>query len=155
MTLAKAFLGKNETDHTGLLTEIINNYAGTAGIDDPSKTAWCAAFTGSILNMNGYEHKGNASARSFANQGVEVAADDYQIGDVVVMWRDPKGKYDDMTLARERSDNAGTGHVGFYAGTDENGNILVLGGNQGSKGGGGVTEAAFSPDRILGVRRFS
>ncbi len=157
MTLAKAFLGKNETDHTGLLTEIINNYAGTAKIDNPYKTAWCAGFTASVLGMNGYEHAGTASARSFANDknSVPVAADDYQIGDVVVMWRDPKGKYDDMTSARERSDKANTGHVGFYAGTDENGNIIVLGGNQGSKGGGGVTEATFDPNRILAVRRYS
>ncbi len=155
MVMANAFLGKNETEHTELLTQIITNYAGTATIDNPSKTAWCAAFTGSILNMNGYEHQGTASARSFATQGTEVAAGDYQVGDVVVMWRDPKGNYTDNVAARKRSDNANTGHVGFYAGTDDDGNILVLGGNQGTTGGGAVTEASFSPDRVLGVRRFS
>ena len=155
MVMANAFLGKNETEHTELLTQIITNYAGTATIDNPSKTAWCAAFTGSILNMNGYEHQGTASARSFATQGTEVAAGDYQVGDVVVMWRDPKGNYTDNVAARKRSDNANTGHVGFYAGTDDDGNILVLGGNQGTTGGGAVTEASFSADRVLGVRRFS
>jgi len=155
MVMANAFLGKNETEHTELLTQIITNYAGTATIDNPSKTAWCAAFTGSILNMNGYEHQGTSSARSFATQGAEVAAGDYQVGDVVVMWRDPKGNYTDNVAARKRSDNANTGHVGFYAGTDDDGNILVLGGNQGTAGGGAVTEASFSPDRVLGVRRFS
>ena len=155
MTMANAFLGKNETKHTELLTQIITNYAGTAKIDDPSKTAWCAAFTGSILNMNGYDHEGTASARSFAEQGTEVESEDYQVGDVVVLWRDPKENYNDSAAARTRSDNSNTGHVGFYAGTDADGNILVLGGNQGAEGGGGVTQASFASDRILSVRRFS
>jgi len=56
------------------------------------------------------------------------------IGCVVVFWR---GKRDGWHS-----------HVGFYAGCAKNGDILVLGGNQGD----GVSIRPYPADRLLGYR---
>jgi len=42
----------------------------------------------------------------------------------------------------------GGGHVGFVVGEDQNGNLMVLGGNQGNR----VSIVAFPRDRVVGYR---
>ena len=48
----------------------------------------------------------------------------------------------------KRGDNPTQGHVGFVAGWDAGGRLLLLGGNQGNE----VNISAFGPDRLLGYR---
>ena len=63
------------------------------------------------------------------------AVDDPQEGDVVVLWRESRDSW--------------KGHVGFFSGYDDNGDIKVLGGNQGDS----VSIKSYSKNRLLGFRR--
>jgi hypothetical protein len=80
----------------------------------------------------GIKGTGSNSARSFLGFG--SATNDPQKGDIVVL----------------RSGAAPSGaHVGFFAG-QQNGRVLVTGGNQ---GGGRVTTSSFAQSSVLGFRR--
>ena len=130
LDLAAQQIGLNEGDKKAALTEYLRN--GGQNLD-PATTAWCAAFVDSTLKQSGMQGTGKLNARSYLDWGQEV--NQPQAGDVAVFSRgDPNGWQ---------------GHVGFFKGYDENGNILVLGGNQGDA----VSVAAYSPDRLLGFRR--
>jgi len=106
---------------------------GLSGVKD-DETPWCAAFVGAMLENVGLMSTKSGWARSYLEWGVPLAFP--IIGCVVVFSR--KG---------------GGGHVGFVIGKDEDGNLLVLGGNQGDS----VSIKAFRmppyPDsRVLGYR---
>lgn len=107
---------------------------GHGWVED-DETPWCASFAGAVLAQVGLPHTGKLNARSYLNWGEEVALEYAKPGDVVVFWRG--------------SPDSWKGHVGFYAGRDGNGNIQVLGGNQGNK----VSKAPYPESRLLGVRR--
>lgn len=128
--LAGRQLGLNERDQKAALAD----YLTTGGANlDPATTAWCAAFVNATLAQTGMQGTGSNMARSFLDWGQPV--EQPQVGDLAVFSRgDPNGPY---------------GHVGFFQGYDENGNILVLGGNQGDA----VSVAPYSADRLLGFRR--
>ena len=130
MRLAGAQMGLNERDQNAALSE----YMANGGVNlDPAVTAWCAAFVNASLAQAGQEGTGSNMARSFMEWGQPV--DTPQPGDVAVFSRgDPNGPY---------------GHVGFFQGYDDNGNIRVLGGNQGDS----VSVASYGADRLLGFRR--
>lgn len=128
--VAQNTLGMNETEQREALAEFFKN----GGINlDPSTQAWCAAWANGALAGLGIQGTGSAMARSFLEWGMEVS--DPQMGDVVVLSRgDPNGW---------------EGHVGFFMGYDDKGNILVLGGNQSDA----VNVQAYSANRLLGFRR--
>lgn len=130
MAIASSTMGMNENAQRAALSSFLS--AGGVGID-PAETAWCAAFINSVLAQSGFDGTGQLNARSFENWGtaVETPAE----GDVVVFWRE--------------SPESGKGHVGFFKGYDENGNILVLGGNQDDS----VSVTSYSSSRLLGFRR--
>jgi len=113
--------------------ELIRKYLKDGGVGlNPAEKAWCAAAVNSSLAQSGYKGTGSDMARSFLNWG--EATDAPKVGDLAVFSRgDPKGPY---------------GHVGYFQGYDEKGNIKVLGGNQ----GGGVNVSSFPKDRLLGFR---
>ena len=123
-----SMIGKNEADAA------INDYLTTGGQNiDPQTTAWCAAAVNTALGQSGIQGTGKLNARSFMDWGQPV--NQPQRGDVAVFSRgDPNGWQ---------------GHVGFFDGYDANGNIRVLGGNQGDA----VSIASYSPDSLLGFRR--
>jgi len=132
---AKAYLGQTETDNHKVLTDFIKE--AVPSFNDVRKTAWCAGFVNAVLNQTGDEGTsktdGALSARSFLNWGKSVS--EPQEGDVVVLWRESKSSW--------------KGHVGFFAGFDDNGDILVLGGNQNNS----VSIKSYDKDRLLGYRR--
>lgn len=99
------------------------------GIKD-DETAWCAGFVGAMLVRAGLKIPTNVpeGARSYLTWGKKL--DKPANGCIVVFTRD------------------GGGHVGFVVGKDENGNLLVLGGNQGDA----VNVKAFSTSRVTGYR---
>lgn len=130
MRIAGQQMGLNENAQNAALRE----YMANGGVNlDPAVTAWCAAFVNASLNQAGLEGTGSNMARSFENWGVGV--DDPQVGDLAVFWRE--------------SPESGLGHVGFFQGYDESGNILVLGGNQSD----GVNVSPYSANQLLGFRR--
>jgi len=98
---------------------------------NPAITPWCAGFVGSVLNASGIKGTGSLSARSYLGFGQPTNKP--TMGDIVVL---------------SRGNDPTKGHVGFYAGTDENGNIKVLGGNHNNAVGIGN----YSPQQVLGYR---
>ena len=93
------------------------------------ETPWCAGFVGGVLESVGIRSSRSAAARSYLNWGRALPAP--RLGCVVVFERGPVN-----------------GHVGFVAGADRAGNLLVLGGNQGDA----VSIKPFSRGRVLGLR---
>lgn len=98
------------------------------GIKD-DETPWCAAFVGGCLEAAGIESSRHEAARSYLSWGQPLV--EPVLGAVVVFSRD-----------------GGGGHVGFVAGRDEQGRLLVLGGNQGDA----VNIRPFDSVRVIGYR---
>lgn len=125
--VARQYTGLNEYQDTAELKRLI-------GFDPRGKeNAWCAGFVNAVLKKSGIQGTGQLNARSFLEWGRAVT--DPQDGDVVVLWRGSKSSWQ--------------GHVGFYKGTDKDGNILILGGNQGNE----VSIESFPRSRVLAFRR--
>lgn len=128
---AESYLGQTEEANHTTLTKFIQ--AVNPSMDDVRDTAWCAGFVNAVLNEAGQETTRSLKARDFMNWG--EAVDDPQEGDVVVLWRESRDSW--------------KGHVGFFSGYDDNGDIKVLGGNQGDS----VSIKSYSKNRLLGFRR--
>lgn len=113
------------------------------GYNTPDETPWCSALLHGICWPLGLVCSGSASARSWLRVGREVEREDATIGhDVVVLKRGAGYQPGPEILAAP-------GHVGFFAGWEGDG-VLILGGNQSNS----VSIARFSADRILGIRRL-
>jgi uncharacterized protein (TIGR02594 family) len=133
LTKARSYLGLKEypgakTNPTigGWLTRLKARWR-----DD--ETSWCGVFVAENFVEAGIDPvKGFAGARSWLNFGIKLASP--TVGCVVVFWRG--------------SISGWQGHVGFVVGKDMNGNLMVLGGNQGDM----VSIKPFGRDRVLGYR---
>jgi uncharacterized protein (TIGR02594 family) len=126
--LAGRQLGLDETEQNAALREFMAN----GGVNlDPATTAWCAAFVNASLQQAGLQGTNSLAARSFENWG--VGTESPRPGDIAVF---------------RRGDEEWMGHVGFFHGFDENGNVLVLGGNQGDS----VSVKPYSRNALLGFR---
>ncbi len=97
------------------------------GIKDDD-TPWCAAFVGAMLEHAGIQSTRYESAKSYLNWGTKL--DNPCLGCIVVFDRD------------------GGGHVGFVVGESANGDLLVLGGNQGDC----VSVKAFKRNKAIAYR---
>ena len=91
-------------------------YSAATGYSGGSYTAWCAVFVGATLKRSGNKYIKSAMARAYESYGIEVAWDDVQAGDIVVMFRNKI--------------TSGSGHVGFATGKKTATTIDILGGNQ-------------------------
>lgn len=96
------------------------------------ETPWCAAFVGGVLESCGVRSSRSAAARSYSSWGVALARP--APGAIIVFWRG--------------APSSANGHVGFLAGEDARGNLLVLGGNQGDQ----VSIRPFDRARLIGCR---
>lgn len=131
MRLASLNLGKNEHTDRKSLSEFFA--VGGAASLDPEKTAWCAAFVNAVLGSNGFKGTGSNAASSFQDIGKAVSTP--QPGDIVLI----------------KGGDSGINHVGFFKGTNANGSVDVLGGNQGANGE--VNVSTFKASAIAGYRR--
>ena len=134
---AHAYLGLEEwpgARHNPAIVEFAKT-VGHGWVQD-DETPWCASFVGAVLSQLGLPHTGRLNARSYLDWGDEVPLERAHRGDIVVFWRGSRDGW--------------KGHVGFYEGVDRQGNILVLGGNQGNR----VSIAPYSRERLLSVRRL-
>ena len=95
------------------------------------ETPWCAGFVGAMIEDCGIKSTRSGMARSYDKWGQPCGAIP---GAIVTFWRGSK--------------SGGSGHVGFVVGKDQNGNIMVLGGNQSDA----VNIKPFSTDRVIGYR---
>jgi uncharacterized protein (TIGR02594 family) len=132
LTFASTMVGKAERPDNATIKEFLKN--GGENLD-PATTAWCAAFVNSSLEQAGHESTGALNARSYESWGTKV--DKPTKGDIAVFSRG--------------NPNGWQGHVGFFQGFDEKGNIKVLGGNQGRDGA--VTITTLPKSRLLSFRR--
>jgi uncharacterized protein (TIGR02594 family) len=132
--IAMAELGQQEIPGAEHNPRIVEYHQATGLRAQDDETPWCGAFVAWCLGAAGIRYKkaSAASARSWLNWGRELKRP--TIGCVVVFWR---GRRDGWQ-----------GHVGFYAGRDAQGRILVLGGNQGNA----VSVRPYSADQLLGYR---
>ena len=93
------------------------------------ETPWCGVFVAACMDRAGYSLPKNwMRAKDWLNWGDPLGGPVY--GCVVVFGR------------------PGGGHVGFAVGEDENGRLLVLGGNQGDA----VKISPFDYSRVIGYR---
>lgn len=129
LTEAEKHIGLTEIPGARHNSEILQMWKDIkrGGIKD-DETAWCAAFTGAMLERVGIRSSRFESAKSYLNWGVKLEAP--VAGCIAVFTR------------------TGGGHVGFVVGKDIKGNLLVLGGNQSNA----VNVRAFTPDRVSGYR---
>jgi uncharacterized protein (TIGR02594 family) len=137
--LAKAELGTREISGAQDNPEIVQWFAdvGHQWVRD-DETAWCAAFTGAMLEAAGIRSTRALNARSYMEWGEPTA--DPQEGDVVVFWRVSRSDW--------------RGHVGFFVRKDRN-RVWVLGGNQSNS----VSEKDYPIDGttygVLGYRTMT
>lgn len=132
--IATAELGEQEIRGKEDNPRIVAYQQATGLKAEDDETPWCGAFVAWCLRESGihYNKERAASARSWLSFGRKLK--NPTIGCIVVFWR---GK-----------PNGWQGHVGFYAGRDSQGRILVLGGNQDDE----VSIKPHSADRLLGYR---
>lgn len=123
------FIGLQEIKGSKHNPEIVQMWKDIkrGGIKD-DETPWCAAFVGAMLERVGIKSSRFESAASYLQWGNKIDKPVY--GCIAVFSR------------------VGGGHVGFVVGQTENGNLLILGGNQSD----GVNIKAFSRDRVTGYR---
>lgn len=126
---ARKHLGLSEVKGAAHNAEILKMWRDIkrGGIKD-DETPWCAAFLGAMLERVGIRSTRFESAKSYLQWGVTLT--NPVVGCVVIFSRD------------------GGGHVGFFLGYDEKGNLMILGGNQSD----GVTIRAFPVERATGYR---
>lgn len=129
VNIAKEFIGLKEIKGEKDAPEIVKMWADikNSGIKD-DETPWCAAFVGACLENAGIKSTRSGGSKSYLTWGDKL--DEPIYGCIVVFSRN------------------GGGHVGFVVGKDQNGNIMVLGGNQSDA----VNIKPFKKDRVVGYR---
>ena len=129
LAIARPLVGLEEIPGPQHAPEILGMWRAIkrSGIQS-DEVPWCAAFVGACLERAGIRSSRFESAASYLTWGVRLS--DPVHGCVVVFSRD------------------GGGHVGFVVGQDEQGRLLVLGGNQGDR----VSVKAFDRARVTGYR---
>lgn len=97
-----------------------------------SVVPWCAIFVNAALEASGVKGSRSGMARSYERSADFVKLKGPALGAVVTKWR--------------TSPKSGLGHVGFYAGHDTRGRVVLVGGNQSDA----VSKASFDPGQITG-----
>lgn len=96
---------------------------------------WCSAFMNYVCWLMRLPRSKSLAARSWLDIGRPISLED------------AKAEYDVVIL--NRPPNPESGHVGFFAGWEDD-QIYLLGGNQGDT----VKVSAFDSSRVIGVRRL-
>jgi uncharacterized protein (TIGR02594 family) len=136
LVTARTYVGLAEIPGKGTNPTIAGWLAKLKAPWRDDETAWCGTFVAACFDAVGIiPVKGWAGARNWLTFGASIPAP--CVGCVVVFWRGSKTGW--------------SGHVGFVVGKDAQGNLMVLGGNQGNM----VSIKPFNRDRVLGYRWFN
>jgi len=130
LTVARNYIGVREikgSQHNPKILEFWKK-AKLGGIKN-DEIPWCAGFVSGVLEESGIRSARADNARAYLSWGGKLESP--VLGCVVVFERGASG-----------------GHVGFLAGQDAGGNLMVLGGNQGDM----VKISPFSTARVIGYR---
>ncbi len=126
---ARHYIGEKEVKgakHNPLILQMWKDIK-RGGIKD-DETPWCAAFVGAVLERVGIKSTRFESAKSYLDWGYGLK--EPAMGCIAVFTRE------------------GGGHVGFVVGKVQNGDLMVLGGNQSDA----VNIRAFQRYRVTGYR---
>ncbi|MDX9882842.1 MAG: TIGR02594 family protein [Prolixibacteraceae bacterium] len=126
MTAAEGQLGVTEIAGSKHNPSVIDYHATTGGFKD-DETPWCSSFVNWSIKQAGI--KGTNSARALSWNGWGQSLDNPAYGSIAII-----------------DYGGGKGHVGFVAGVNSSGSIILLGGNQSNM----VRYSAFSPSSISG-----
>ncbi|GHT17571.1 hypothetical protein FACS189429_1920 [Bacteroidia bacterium] len=124
MSIAKGELGVSEWD-PGDNPAIVSYHATTGGFKN-DETHWCSSFANWTFEQAGIEGTGSAKALSWATWGQTLS----------------KPAYGSLAIIDY---GGGKGHVGFVAGVNSKGKIILLGGNQSDM----VKYSAFTANSIF------
>jgi len=111
MPIARGELGIHEGVNSERITEYFEDATDLG--PQPDSVPWCSAFVNFCVQKSGQRGTRSARARSWENWGED--AGDFVPGCIVVL---PRGG------------DPSQGHVGFFAGFEDQGNVRLLGGNQ-------------------------
>lgn len=129
ITEAKKHLGLSEIAGPKHNPTIVNWLIKLGAWWRDDETPWCGVFVAAVFKECGIENpKAFYRAKAWADWGAPLTVP--ILGCVVVLGRD------------------GGGHVGFVVGKTPDGQLLILGGNQGNK----VSVRAFDTSRVLAYR---
>jgi uncharacterized protein (TIGR02594 family) len=142
--VAQKFIGLKEVSGTAANPFIL----GMLQLDEPwpedDSVSWCSAFVNFIVWVfPGVVRSKSLRARSWLTVGTPVLLADAKVGWDVVVFNRENASGDPAVIDAP-------GHVGFYAGRDDLGHVIVLGGNQADT----VCLAPFQSSAVLGVRRL-
>lgn len=140
--LAERFVGLAEVAGATSNPQVLAMLRLDAGWVESDETPWCSAFVNYVAWLLRLPRSGSLAARSWLKIGIPVPISEAVAGSDVVVLKRPGGPGADVVAA--------PGHVGFYAGAEDDDSFWLLGGNQGDK----VSVALFDLDRVLGVRRL-
>lgn len=131
------YLGESEVKGPHHNPHIIEWWKDIGAPIKDDETPWCGAFVGGNLSEVGIKPpQGGAMARNYLRMPVTLDKPAY--GAVVVFWRGDR--------------DGASGHVGFVVGRDKNGNLMVLGGNQGDTVSIKPFAMSGPNSRVLGYR---
>lgn len=142
LAIARGELGTNEIRGGRDSARVLEYHQATSLRARNDETAWCSSFVNWTMGQAGVRGTNSAAARSWLNWGNAVPIDAASVrpGDVIVF---PRGN------------NPAQGHVAIVSEVLANGNVRVVGGNQGVRGENydGVTYADRQLSSAIGVRR--
>ena len=160
-----------------LLTEVWSGVGHTEGTQKSyikQEQAWCAGFVNKVLadsnltaSLSGRNQKGRADMymsakfgeniftnesikRSNLHQDLKGQPEKYGFPKVKGSVKDAK-MGDVVIINRPNGDRADSRHVGFFAGYDKDGNMKILGGNQGDE----VNITVYNSSDVIGIRRVN
>jgi hypothetical protein len=158
-----------------LLTEV---WAGVGHTEAGQKSyirqeqAWCAGFVNKVLadssltGIDGMHQKGRADMYMSATFGENIYTNEsikrsnlhndlkgqpekYGFPEVKGSVKD--AKMGDVVIINRPDNDPDTRHVGFFAGYDKDGNMKILGGNQGDE----VNVTVYKASDVIGIRRVN
>lgn len=142
--LAMRFVGTAEvagaTSNPMILAMLRLDQAWPSGDEVP----WCSAFTNWIAWLLRLPRSKSLRARSWLGVGTPIALNQAQVGFDVVILKRGSGNQPGPEVTDA------PGHVGFFAGFDED-KVMLLGGNQSN----GISLASFPMRDVIGVRRLT
>ena len=128
LTLAEEYIGTKEIPGNKHNQDIIDFWESARLTFKTDETPWCAGFVGAMLEESGIRSTRSGMAKSYLKWGIKLEKP--VLGCLVIFTR------------------KGGGHVGFVQGTDKQGNLYVLGGNQSDS----VCVKLFKKTNVVGYR---
>ena len=141
--LAQRFSGIKEVDGPTSNPQIMAMLKLDMNWPDDDEVPWCSAFMNYVCWLARLPRSKSLRARSWLEVGLAVKLKDAVPGDVVILQRGGGDQPGPTVIDAP-------GHVGFYAGWDDDQWIEVLGGNQSNT----VKVSKYPVSRLLGVRRL-